>query len=84
VLGYLVEVVSGLPLNRFFAERIFAPLRMVDSCFYLPPEKAARLANVYGIEQGKLVLKESAATEPLRQWPAQVFLRRCWPAFHRQ
>lgn len=73
VLGYLVEVVSGMPLDRFFAERIFAPLKMVDSCFYLPPEKAARLANVYGLEQGKLVLKESAATSLYVTGPRKCF-----------
>ena len=49
VLGYLVEVVSGMPLDRFFAERIFGPLKMVDTSFFLPPEKAARLAPAYGI-----------------------------------
>ena len=54
VLGYLVEVVSGMPLDKFFAERIFGPLKMVDSCFYLAPEKAARLAPVYGVEKGVL------------------------------
>ena len=51
VLGYLVEVVSGMPLDKFFAERIFGPLKMVDSCFFLPPEKASRLAPVYGVEK---------------------------------
>ncbi|MBI5689391.1 MAG: beta-lactamase family protein [Verrucomicrobia bacterium] len=56
VLGRLVEVASGLPLDRFFAERIFAPLKMVDSCFFLPPEKEGRLAKVYGLEKGQLVL----------------------------
>ena len=56
VLGYLVEVVSGMPLDRFFAERIFGPLKMVDSCFYLAPEKASRLAPVYGVEKGVLGL----------------------------
>jgi CubicO group peptidase (beta-lactamase class C family) len=55
VLGYLVEVVSGMPLDKFFAERIFGPLKMVDSCFFLPPEKTSRLATVYGVEGGKLV-----------------------------
>ncbi len=55
VLGRLVEVASGLPLDRFFAERIFGPLKMVDSCFFLPPEKEGRLAKVYGLEKGKLV-----------------------------
>ncbi len=54
VLGRLVEVVSGLPLDRFFAERIFGPLKMVDSCFFLPPEKEGRLARVYGLTGGKL------------------------------
>jgi len=56
VLGYLVEVVSGMPLDKFFAERIFGPLNMVDSCFFLPPEKASRLAPVYGVEKGVLGL----------------------------
>lgn len=56
VLGRLVEVVSGLPLDRFFAERIFGPLKMVDSCFFLPPEKESRLAKVYGLEKGQLVI----------------------------
>ncbi|MBL9212207.1 MAG: beta-lactamase family protein [Opitutaceae bacterium] len=54
VLGRLVEVVSGLPLDRFFAERIFGPLKMVDACFFLPPEKEPRLAKVYGLAAGKL------------------------------
>jgi CubicO group peptidase (beta-lactamase class C family) len=56
VLGRLVEVASGLPLDRFFAERIFAPLKMNDSSFFLSPEKEARLAKVYGIQGGQLVL----------------------------
>lgn len=55
VLGYLVEVISGMPLDRFFEERIFRPLKMTDTCFFLPPEKAARLMPVYGIENGQLV-----------------------------
>jgi CubicO group peptidase (beta-lactamase class C family) len=56
VLGRLVEVASGMALDRFFAERIFAPLRMNDSSFFLPPEKEPRLAKVYGIEGGRLGL----------------------------
>lgn len=49
VLGHLVEVVSGMPLDRFIEERITRPLRMPDTCFFLPPEKAARLATVYSL-----------------------------------
>jgi CubicO group peptidase (beta-lactamase class C family) len=73
VLGYLVEVVSGLPLDRFFQERIFRPLKMVDSCFYLPPGKSARLANVYGLEAGKLVLKETTEKSLYVHGPRKCF-----------
>jgi CubicO group peptidase (beta-lactamase class C family) len=47
VLGYLIEVVSGKSLNDFFRERIFAPLKMNDSYFFLPGDKIVRLAPVY-------------------------------------
>lgn len=73
VLGHLVEVVSGLPLDRFIEERICRPLGMTDTCFYLPPEKAGRLANVYGIEAGKLVLKENATDSFYVNGPRKCF-----------
>ncbi len=73
VLGYLVEVVSGMPLDRFVEERICQPLKMNDTCFFLPPEKAARLANVYGMEKGQLVLKESSAKTDYIQGPRKCF-----------
>ncbi len=47
VLGRLVEVVSGKPLDQYFAERIFNPLKMVDTGFYVPANKKARLARLY-------------------------------------
>ncbi len=47
VLGYLVEVVSGMSLNDFFAKRIFEPLGMKDTYFYLPSNKHNRLANLF-------------------------------------
>lgn len=47
VLGYLVEVVSGVTLDEFFRRRIFEPLRMTDTGFYPPEAKLARLAAVY-------------------------------------
>ncbi len=47
VLGYLVEVVSGMPLDQFFRTRIFEPLGMKDTYFYLPDEKVGRLATAY-------------------------------------
>ena len=48
VLGRLVEVVSGQALDTFFKTRIFDPLGMPDTDFYVPPEKYDRLAAVYG------------------------------------
>ena len=47
VLGRLVEVVSGMPLDQFFRTRIFEPLGMKDTYFYLPDDKLARLATAY-------------------------------------
>ncbi len=47
ILGVVVEKVSGMPLDRFFQTRIFDPLKMVDTHFFLPPEKKGRLAVVY-------------------------------------
>jgi CubicO group peptidase (beta-lactamase class C family) len=47
VLGRLVEVVSGQPLEAFFNDRIFRPLAMNDTHFVLPDSKRSRLAAVY-------------------------------------
>jgi CubicO group peptidase (beta-lactamase class C family) len=73
VLGYLVEVVSGMPIDRFFEERILRPLKMVDTCFYLPPEKSPRLANVYGYDNGKLTVRETAEKSPYVYGPRKCF-----------
>lgn len=47
VLGYLVEVLSGISLNDFFMKRIFEPLGMKDTYFNIPKEKQHRLAPLY-------------------------------------
>ena len=47
VLGYLVEVVSGMSLDAFFSERIFKPLGMNDTHFFIPEAKRQRIATVY-------------------------------------
>jgi len=47
VLGYLIEVISGQPLEQFMQERIFNPLKMKDTGFDVPPEKMSRLAKIY-------------------------------------
>lgn len=53
VLGHLVEVITGMPFDRFLQERIFDPLGMVDTGFWVPPEKVSRLAAMYGPDEKK-------------------------------
>ena len=47
ILGAVVEIASGLSLDEFLRTRIFEPLGMADTHFYLPPEKRDRLTVVY-------------------------------------
>ncbi|HPJ02301.1 MAG TPA: serine hydrolase domain-containing protein [Candidatus Limiplasma sp.] len=47
VLGAIIEVVSGKPLNQYMTEVLFGPLQMADSDFYVPNEKRDRLVTVY-------------------------------------
>jgi CubicO group peptidase (beta-lactamase class C family) len=53
VLGRLVEVVSGMPLDKFFQTRIFAPVGMTDTYFYPPADKVPRLAAAYTYRTGE-------------------------------
>jgi CubicO group peptidase (beta-lactamase class C family) len=57
-LGYLVEVLSGMPFDQFLAQRIFTPLQMKDTGFYVPGEKLARFASQYGPD-AKGAIKET-------------------------
>ncbi|MFE9650953.1 serine hydrolase domain-containing protein [Streptomyces sp. NPDC006365] len=47
VLGRVMEVVSGLPLDAFLTERVFRPLGMADAGFWVPEDRADRLAVLY-------------------------------------
>ncbi len=53
VLGYFVEVISGLPFDQFLRTHIFQPLGMNDTWFYLPKEKQDRLVAVQQIKDRK-------------------------------
>ncbi|MEO5684104.1 MAG: serine hydrolase domain-containing protein [Chitinophagaceae bacterium] len=57
LLGYLVEVISGMPLDKFFRTRIFEPLGMKDTYFYLPKEKYSRLAGLYTLDSTDHAIK---------------------------
>jgi CubicO group peptidase (beta-lactamase class C family) len=65
VLGYLVEVVSGMSLDAFFHKRIFEPLGMKDTYFYLPKEKYKRLAMLF---------TEDTATKRVKPMAEQIGL----------
>ena len=54
VIGYLIEIISGMTLEAFFQEKIFEPLEMTDSYFFLPETKKDRLAIMYGYEENQL------------------------------
>jgi CubicO group peptidase (beta-lactamase class C family) len=55
VLGYLIEVISKMPLDEFLRKRIFEPLKMEDTYFALPKQKFSRLASLYQMgDDGKL------------------------------
>ena len=46
VLGYFVEIVSGMKFDEFLRTRLFEPLGMHDTWFYLPDDKTGRLVDV--------------------------------------
>ena len=70
VLGGVVEVASGIPLDQFFKERIFKPLQMADTEFYVPANKADRFAANYNYKEGKLTLKDDPKTSRYLENPA--------------
>jgi CubicO group peptidase (beta-lactamase class C family) len=47
ILGRYLEAVAGKPLDQVLKERLFGPLKMVDTDFWVPPEKAGRLCQIY-------------------------------------
>jgi CubicO group peptidase (beta-lactamase class C family) len=70
VLGRLVEVVSGVPFDEFLRMRIFQPLRMSDTGFYLSEGKVGRLAAVYGPDPNGTLLR--LGTGVLGDAPMQI------------
>ena len=56
ILGAVVEQAAGKPLDVFLDDRIFSPLGMTDTYFYLPHTKRDRLAKVYANVEGSLEL----------------------------
>jgi CubicO group peptidase (beta-lactamase class C family) len=83
VIGYLVGKISGMPFEQFLKERIFNPLGMNDTDFFVPADKAHRLAACYSADpkggmtfvagqQGGLTLQDDPATSSFLSPPSLV------------
>ena len=51
VLGYFIEVVSGMPFDVFLRKRLFDPLEINDTWFYLPENKSNRFLSAYKLSK---------------------------------
>jgi len=70
VLGYVVEVISGMPFDAFLRTNIVDPLEMSDTGFYVPATKISRLAANYAPgPEGGLVLVDAPATSSFAKPP---------------
>lgn len=71
VLGYLIEVISGKPLDQFLKERLFDPLEMDDTDFFVSSDKAHRLTSLYGQDDnpGRIKLLEKSAESSFLKKP---------------
>lgn len=73
VLGHLVEVISGQKFEHFLQERIFDPLGMSDTGFFVTADKAHRLAACYAADgRGGMTLQDDPATSSFLAPPALV------------
>jgi CubicO group peptidase (beta-lactamase class C family) len=58
-----------MSLDQFFRDRIFKPLKMKDTGFYVPANKAVRFAAIYNYKDGKLTLKDDPKTSKYLENP---------------
>ena len=62
VQGYLIERLSGQKLDGFFKERIFDPLGMSDTAFFVSPEKLNRFSRMYMPTNGNLLRTDNLSS----------------------
>jgi CubicO group peptidase (beta-lactamase class C family) len=72
VLGRLVEVVSGLPFAHFLRERLFVPLKMTSTGFYVPADAKKLVATAYGRDTQASMRASTWLDDPsdARRWPS--------------
>jgi CubicO group peptidase (beta-lactamase class C family) len=74
VLGRLIEVTSGKPLDQFFDERIFKPLGMVDTGFHVPESKWDRLTALYTPNEDRTIKRHPGPPQESYKKPAVLLL----------
>jgi CubicO group peptidase (beta-lactamase class C family) len=67
IQGYIVEKLSGMPLDRFFQTRIFEPLKMADTGFWVEPSKASRVSKIYTYGSDKKIVTAPNQPDPSRK-----------------
>jgi CubicO group peptidase (beta-lactamase class C family) len=73
VVGYLVEIISGKPFEQFLQERIFNPLGMTDTGFFVPSDKAHRFAACYAADgKGGMTLQDDPTTSSFLAPPSMI------------
>jgi CubicO group peptidase (beta-lactamase class C family) len=72
ILGYLVEVVSGKPLDEYMDEAIFKPMNMENTGFYVKSGKLNKLCNFYEYSNNSLKLIEVSTNSKLVKRPAFI------------
>ena len=72
VLGYLIEVVSNSTLDSFLKERLFLPLGMNDTDFYIPEEKSGRQSDLYLYKDDSLNKVDSSSNSIYHHLPVAL------------
>ena len=67
IQGYVVEKLSGKTLDVFLRERIFDPLGMVDTGFWIDPAKKDRLSNIHTYNAEKKIMTAPTQGDPTRK-----------------
>lgn len=70
VAARIIEIVGGMPFEVFLERRIFAPLGMNSTAFWVPEANKPRLATLYAQKDGALAVTDPAATSRLLTKPA--------------
>ena len=74
VIGRVIEVISGQPLDVFFRQRILGPLGMNDTCFAVPYSQLGRLASCYTMKaKGGMERVDDAADSAFREGNVRQF-----------